>query len=132
MSTATIARAPAQSAPATEDAPPLFRVQEQGPAEETFDAQDEFNELADELEDAAVGLSSTRRAMAHPAFAEILALGDSAIPRSLERLRHSSNRPLWLRVLGTLTPFPPGAGAATIDGAEATWIRWGIQKGLTS
>jgi hypothetical protein len=84
-----------------------------------------FNELADELEEAAAGLSSTRRALRYPAFIEILALGDTVVPEVLERLRISENRPLWLRVLGTLTPFPPGAGESTIDDAADAWIRWG-------
>jgi len=99
---------------------------------ETFDPgdkgaaiRDTFSELADELEDAAVALSSTRRALRYPAFIEILELGDSVIPEVIERLRVSENRPLWLRVLGTLTPFPPGAGESTIDAAADAWIRWG-------
>lgn len=132
MSTATITERPAKPNAVSEDEAPLFRAQEQAPLEEVFDAQDEFNELADELEEAAAGLSSTRRAMAHPAFAEILAMGNPAISPALQRLCKSSNRPLWLRVLGTLTPFPPGAGASNIDDAAATWIRWGAQKGLTT
>jgi hypothetical protein len=84
-----------------------------------------FNELAEELEEMTAGLSSMRRAVRYPAFIEILALGDSAIPAVIERLKTTENRPLWLRVLGTLTPFPPGAGESTIDDAAAAWIRWG-------
>lgn len=93
--------------------------------DEKVTLRDSFGVLADELEEAAAGLSSTRRASRYPAFVEILALGDSVVPEVIERLKISENRPLWLRVLGTLTPFPPGAGASTIDEAADAWIRWG-------
>lgn len=125
---ATIAREEkkAEDQVAFDGAPPLMRV-EQSSDEASYDIRDDFNDLADELEEAAAGLSSTRRAMAHPAFAEILALGAPAIEASLDRLRVSSNRPLWLRVLGSLTAFPPGVGESTIDDAADAWIRWGSQ-----
>src|SRR4051812_21885685 len=47
----------------------------------------EFDLLAEELEYAGAGVSSTRRLMAHRAYTEILALGKDAIPLLLERLR---------------------------------------------
>jgi hypothetical protein len=91
----------------------------------TTDLQVRFEQLADELEEDAAVLSATRRAMKLPAFREILALGDKVIPEVIERLKTSNNRPLWLRMLGTLTPFPPGAGEETIDDAADAWIQWG-------
>src|ERR1700761_4804140 len=103
----------------------LFRAdrsRQLGPRD--FDAQERFDVLADDLEAATFGLSSTRRAMSHPAFTEILALGSPAVTGALRRLKSSSNRPLWLRVLGTLTPFPPGAGQGDIDGAVVAWLAW--------
>jgi hypothetical protein len=109
----------------TVESAPLLRTEGLRSDPGTESARDAFNDLADELEAAAAGLSSTRRAMGHPAFAEILALGDAAIPALIDRLRFSNNRPLWLRLLGTLTPFPPGAGESTIDNAANVWIRWG-------
>ncbi len=89
------------------------------------ETQMRFAQLAEELEDAAAGLSATRRAMRLPAFNEILALGEDVVPDVIERLKTSDNRPLWLRVLGTLTPFPPGAGEETVDDAADAWIQWG-------
>jgi hypothetical protein len=93
-----------------------------------LDQRERFDLLADELETVTLGLSSTRRAMFHPAFTEILAMGQPAVPGALRRLRTSANRPLWLRVLGTLTPFPPGAGQDDIDSAVDAWLRWGGQQ----
>jgi hypothetical protein len=83
-----------------------------------------FDELASELEESTAGLGSTRRAVRDPAFVEILSLGDAAIPLVVDQLAHSSNRPLWLRMLGTFTSSPPGAGQDTIDEAAAAWIQW--------
>ena len=87
--------------------------------------RDSFEQLADELEESAAALSSTRRAIRDPAFVEILALGSSVVPDVITRLETSSNRPLWLRLLGTFTSFPPGLGQATIDEAADAWIAWG-------
>lgn len=84
-----------------------------------------FNELADELAEATRALSSTRLAARHPAYGEILALGDEAIPWLLERVRIAGDRPLWLSLLGSLTPFPASAGKETVAEAAAAWVELG-------
>lgn len=84
-----------------------------------------FEELADELAYAARGLSSTRLVSRHPAYVEILAMGERCIPWLLERLEVPGDRPIWLRLLGSLTRFQPGAGKDTIPEAAAAWITWG-------
>src|ERR1700728_61576 len=89
------------------------------------DARSLFEELADELVTVTRGLSSTRLAVRHPAYSEILAIGESCIPWILERLQVPGSRPIWLRLLGSLTPFPPGAGKETIPEAAAAWVAWG-------
>jgi hypothetical protein len=90
----------------------------------------EFELLAAELSDAARALSSTRRAINHPAYGEILSMGTSAIPLLLDRLRHDGNRPLWLRLLGSLTTLQPGAGRETIEEAAEAWLTWAKRDGL--
>lgn len=111
--------------PFPDEVPALERVEGGSAAESEHAAiRDSFEELADELEESTAGLGSTRRAISDPAFVEILALGDSVIPQVVNRLTTSHNRPLWLRLLGTLTSSPPGAGQATIDEAADAWIRW--------
>jgi hypothetical protein len=84
-----------------------------------------FDELADELAYASRGLSSTRLASRHPAYAEILAIGERCIPWLLERLEAPGDRPIWLRLLSSLTRFQPGAGKDTIPEAAAAWVAWG-------
>jgi hypothetical protein len=84
-----------------------------------------FDLLADELVEATSGMSSTRRAARHPAYGEILALGDRAIPWLLLRLEEPGERPLWLRLLGALNRIQPGAGQETVAESAQAWIRWG-------
>jgi hypothetical protein len=84
----------------------------------------EFELLAEELEAASSGVSSTRRVMGHPAYSEILAIGKDAIPLELDRLREGHHRPTWLTILGSLTVLPPSAGKDTIDEAAETWLQW--------
>jgi hypothetical protein len=88
----------------------------------------EFEVMADELEESAAIVSSTRTLRNHPAYQGILALGDDAVPLLLKRLELSSNRPIWLRLLSSLTPYSPGAGHETIREASAAWLQWGRQR----
>ncbi|MGI8805127.1 MAG: hypothetical protein ACR2IN_05470 [Thermoleophilaceae bacterium] len=110
---------------------PLLEVLDARAAPDASDSPDkaQFDALADELAQAALGLSSTRRAARHPAYGEILALGEVAIPWLLGRLEMPGNRPLWLRLLGTLTSFQPGAGQQTVTDAAESWLRWGRSRG---
>lgn len=88
-----------------------------------------FEILADELEEASAAMSSTRRAVHHPAYVGVLALGEDVIPFLLQRLETSRSRPILLRLLGSLTAFQPGAGRETVAEAAAEWIRWGRREG---
>lgn len=88
-----------------------------------------FALLADELAEATGVMSSTRRAMRHPAYIEILALGEPAIPLLVRRLSDAWSRPLWLRLLGSLTTFQPGANQETVPEAAAEWMRWAKRRG---
>jgi hypothetical protein len=97
--------------------------------EDDADVQALFDDLADELAKMTAGVSSPRKAMRHPAYAEILELGGAAVPLLLERVQEGSNRPLWLRLLGSLTGFSPGAGQETVPDAATAWLRWGRHQG---
>ncbi len=94
------------------------------------DAAVAFALLADDLESVMLVTGSTRRLTQHPAYTEILALGDEAIPLLLERLAYPGARPLWLRLLGALTAFQPGAGKNTVSEATIAWIKWGKRRGF--
>ena len=88
-----------------------------------------FELLADELASATLGMSSTRRASVHPAYRDILTWGEAAIPYLVRRLDDEIDRPIWLRVLGSLTSLQPGAGKDTVEEAADAWIRWARARG---
>ncbi len=92
---------------------PLDRLEAEGPSDED-ELRDLFEFFASEVAEAALGASSTRRVARHPAFQDILVLGEPVIPLLIERLDTGGNRPIWLRLLGALTGFQPGAGAETV------------------
>ena len=94
-----------------------------------LDARMTFELLADELAVATLGMSSTRRATGHPAYREILALGESSIPYLVDRLDDELDRPIWLRLLGSLTSLQPGAGKDSIAEAADAWVRWTKARG---
>jgi hypothetical protein len=91
-----------------------------------------FDQLADELGEDASVLSSTRRAMELPAFDELVALGEPAIPLIMERIDKAELRPVWMRLLATMTTFEPAAGSNSIDEAARRWIRWSKSRGSSS
>lgn len=107
-----------RGAPAPEAAPPV-----------NSRAAGRFAIYARLLEMDAAGVSAPRRLARHPAYAEILSMGDDAIPFLLRKLQGKSGRPLWLSLLGNITAERPGLGNETIDDAADAWIRWGRRRG---
>jgi hypothetical protein len=91
------------------------------------DSQDraEFDLIADELASATVGLGSLRAATRHPAYGEILAMGQRAVPFLLERVEDPIQGPLWMRLLGSLIGFPPMLRMDTVADAAEAWRIWG-------
>jgi hypothetical protein len=89
----------------------------------------QFELLADELAAVAIGVSALQRLRRHPAYVEILSLGERTIPLLLQRLDQPGARPLWLSLLGSLTGFQPGAGKETIPEAASAWVSWGKRRG---
>ena len=102
----------------------------------TKDAYDDtlrrFALSAKQLLDDAAAVSAPRRLMRHPAYLEILSMGEAAVPLLLQRLETQRGRPIWLSLLGLITVAPPGLGTETIDDAAEAWIRWGKRSGQMS
>ena len=110
------------------EAAPLDRV----PAKDFSTLRASFDQLADELVDEASVLSSTRRARNLPVFREILELGEDVIPLVMERMEKGQLRPVWMRLLSTMTTFEPSAGAETIDESARRWVRWSKLRELNA
>ena len=74
-------------------------------------------------------LSSYQAIVGHPAFREIVSIGEAVIPLMLRDL---SERPrLWVWALPEMTgvdPVPPADGGKIAEMTEA-WLRWGREHG---
>jgi hypothetical protein len=74
-------------------------------------------------------LSSYSKIVTHPAFREIVSLGDAVVPLMLRDL---AERPrLWVWALPEITgaePVPP-EDAGNITRMSEAWLRWGREKG---
>ncbi len=65
----------------------------------------------------------------HPAFREIVSLGDAVVPLMLRDLKERPR--LWVWALPEITgadPVPPGDGGKVAKMAEV-WLRWGREHG---
>jgi hypothetical protein len=75
--------------------------------------------------------SSTTKIKNHPAFREVVSLGDAIVPLLLREL--AAKPSLWVWALPEITGQDPVADAerGNLDKATAAWLQWGKDKGLT-
>jgi hypothetical protein len=74
-------------------------------------------------------LSDAQRIIEHPAFQEIIALGEPVIPLMLHDLEQGPRQWVWAlpRITG-VNPVPPADGGNSRKMTES-WLRWGREKG---
>lgn len=88
-----------------------------------------FQQLAFEWKSATAGLSSPRAIMEHPAYPQIIAMGEPVLPLIFQDLQ--DNGGWWYPALRTLTganPVPESAkGKPELN--AAAWLRWGRENG---
>jgi hypothetical protein len=86
--------------------------------------------------------SKFKTTLEHPAFREIVAMGEKVVPLILAYLQRGGNGFIWLalpEVTGANPPIPEGyrrnreitAGwiGWDIEGMEAAWLAWGREQG---
>ena len=91
--------------------------------------RERFNELAYQWEKETVLLSSTSQAIKHPAYQEIVSLGEPAVPLLLDRMRETGGH--WdhaLRAITGANPVKP-ADRGKIAVMQASWLEWGEANG---
>jgi hypothetical protein len=73
--------------------------------------------------------SSSNDLVSHPAFQEMVAMGDAAVPLLLRELEQRSGH--WHRALRQITGADPvpAAERGNIDKAAEAWLRWGREQG---
>lgn len=91
-----------------------------------------FRQLANRWRAETSWLSSTTAIATHPAYQEIIGMGEAALPFILEDLRNNSGHWYWaLKAISKEDPVPPRDRGA-IKKMKAAWLRWGRTKGLVS
>jgi hypothetical protein len=88
-----------------------------------------FNRLAEEWYRATAYLSSMSKASQHPAYQEIIRIGEEALPFLLRDLESTHRH--WFIALKQITganPIPP-ADAGNVPKMADAWLRWARDKG---
>lgn len=88
-----------------------------------------FRALADQWQAETGMFSFPEQKAQHPAYREIIAMGDQAVPLILRELQERPYR--WFAALRELTgenPIPPEVAGQFEPGAAA-WLKWGRERG---
>jgi hypothetical protein len=88
-----------------------------------------FRQLVDTWEAAVAHYSFSAARQRHPAYQEIIALGEPVIPSLLRDLE--VNRRYWFAALPAITGANPVSPehAGQIDRMIEDWLGWGTQRG---
>ena len=88
-----------------------------------------FNRLADLWQKETAHLSSSRRMAMHPAYQEIIAMGQPAIPLLLRAIVERPDH--WDMALGAITGADPVAREdwGKMDRIDQAWLKWGSENG---
>ena len=91
--------------------------------------RDRFNQLADQYEIETVFMSNSWHASNHPAYQEIISMGEPAVPLILKRMQAEGGH--WFIALRTITGAnpvkPDDRGKIAI--MQASWLEWGEANG---
>jgi hypothetical protein len=90
--------------------------------------EETYHRLAEEWKSETAPLSSIRRKKQHPAYLQLVEIGEAAIPFILADLARKPSHLFWvLRDITNLNPADPAAGnfRDVID----SWIEWGRDQG---
>jgi hypothetical protein len=91
--------------------------------------EEKFNRLADTWQTAVAHLSSSSKRDNHPAYQEIIALGQPVVPLLLRDLERTSRH--WFTALSLITKANPVAAedAGNIRKMVQKWLDWGKKQG---
>jgi hypothetical protein len=92
---------------------------------------DRFQQLAAEWRKAVAPLSSVTKITEHPAYQEIISLGEDAVPLMLRELERQPDH--WFAALHALTGADPvpREDRGRMDRMAVHWVRWGKEHGYT-
>ena len=90
-----------------------------------------FNELAEQWLKATAHHSNPAIIARHPAYREIIAMGQQAVPFILEEMTQKRFRPHWFHALHDITGITPAPKEiwGKVDEVAAAWLKWGQEQG---
>lgn len=93
------------------------------------DLEKQFLELVKQWRIETRGISSTNKASQHPAYQQIIGMGQDVVPLLLRELERSSGRWFWaLKAITGEDPVPQEKRGHTKEMIRY-WLEWGKQKG---
>jgi hypothetical protein len=91
-----------------------------------------FRGLVDQWKAERGHVSSVQAMAMHPAYQQIIGMGEAVLPLLLKEMQQSPSHWTWaLRAITGENPVPPESRGKVNDMAEA-WIDWGRQRGYVS
>ncbi|MEB3232093.1 MAG: hypothetical protein VKJ64_13880 [Leptolyngbyaceae bacterium] len=97
--------------------------------QEPDDIERIFNNLVQLVIQETRSESSTLKIATHPAYQQIIGLGQPAIPLLLRELERKSGRWFWaLKAISRIDPVEPSDRGKTRKMIDA-WMQWGIEAG---
>ena len=90
-----------------------------------------FNKLADQWIAETAFHSNPSIIAKHPAYSQIVAIGEQAIPFILEEISQKRNRPYWFQILNDITGMTPAPEETwgKVEEVAAAWLEWGREQG---
>ena len=103
---------------------------------ETWQAREEeathFHILAERWKKETAHQSNVAKKALHPAYQEIIGMGERAVPLILTELGREPDDWFWaLHAITGANPIPPASRGNLLAMAEA-WLQWGAEKGFRS
>lgn len=96
-----------------------------------FSLEAAFRSLAEQWEDETEHISNLKKAIAHPAYQQIIGMGkvapDQVVSLLLRRLEETHNH--WLVALHEITKQDPAPDGANFEEAVQAWLNWGRSRG---
>ena len=90
-----------------------------------------FQELAKEWSEETAPLSSVSRKSLHPAYQQIIGMGEAILPILLRQLEQQPDHWFWaLKAITGADPVPESSRGKIGEMTEA-WLEWARRRGLT-
>lgn len=94
-----------------------------------LETQNEFTKLVNQWRKETRGISSTTELVLHPAYQQIIGMGEAVVPLLLRELEKKSGQWFWaLKAITREDPVPSEYRGRTKDMIRI-WLEWGRSKG---